>query len=73
MSTHAQGVGQEPYDRWLMCWFFIIYIYLGEWREVRELLLQGRRIQKSQKKIESQKNGGHFLCWLAMGGSLGCY
>ena len=29
MSTHAQGVGQEPYDRWLMYWFLIIYIYLG--------------------------------------------
>ena len=56
MSTHAQGVGQEPYDRWLMCWFLIIYIYLGEWREARELLLlQGRKIQKSQKKVNLKK------------------
>ena len=25
------------------------------------------------KKVESQKHGGHFFCWLAMVGSLGCY
>ena len=39
----------------------------------QRVVVAGEKNSEKPKKIESQKNGSHFLCWLAMGGSLGCY
>lgn len=66
MSTHAQGVGQEPYDRWLM---YRVYSHIFVVRIVgrsQRVVVAGKKKQKSKKKLNLKKMAVISFCWLAM-------